>query len=70
MSDKEVGTNSDIDNEITGLKYFWKKDATWCSFLDPFFRIIPFMDFRSNVPFKICLDTGSGIMEISFISID
>jgi hypothetical protein len=31
---------------------------------------MPFMDFRSNVPFKICLDTGSGIMEMSFISID
>jgi hypothetical protein len=70
VPDKEAGTNSDMDNETAGFKYSWNNAAIWCSFSDPFFKIMPFMDFRSNVPFKICLDTGSGIMEMSFISID
>ena len=49
-----------MDNETTGLKYSLNNVATWRSFSDPFFRIMLFMDFRSNVPFKICLDSGFG----------
>jgi hypothetical protein len=58
-----------MDKETAGFRYSWNNAAIWRSSSDPFLRIMPLIDFRSKVVFRIWEEDGCGIMEMSFMVI-